>query len=140
MNRQIWRKRFFLAAPIFNLVLVTSGTVQVDEREIHGSWITYPIHEDDWFLTPAGGEPYALRWKSLSTDPLQTLHLHLSADLFARTVQQVVDRDPMHVMVQERTGFQDPLLAHLGLSLLVIPHYLLRVGPYLASNPASGDR
>jgi len=68
-------------------------------------------------LTPAGGEAYALRWKSLSTDPLQTLHLHLSADLFVRTVQQVVDRDPMRVMVQERTGFHDPLLAHLGLSL-----------------------
>ena len=65
-------------------------------------------------VTPAGGEPYALRWKSLSTDPLKTLHLHLSADLFARTVQQAVNRDPGRVMVQERTGFQDPLLAHLG--------------------------
>jgi AraC family transcriptional regulator len=107
----------FPGGPDIYLVLVTSGAVQVDERKIHGSWITYPIHEGNWFLTPAGGEPYALRWKSLSTDPLQTLHLHLSADLLARTVQQVVDRDPMRVMVQERTGFQDPLLAHLGLSL-----------------------
>jgi len=97
--------------------LVTSGYVQVDEQKIYGSWVTYTIHAGDWFLTPAGGEPYALRWKSLSTDPLKTLHLHLSADLFYRTVQQVVDRDPTRVMVQERTGFQDPLLAHLGLTL-----------------------
>lgn len=107
----------FPGGPDIHLVLVTSGAVQDDERKLHGPWMTYTIHEGDWFLTPAGGEPYALRWKSLSTDPLKTLHLHLSADLFARTVQQVVDRDPLRVMVQERTGFQDPLLAHLALSL-----------------------
>jgi AraC family transcriptional regulator len=41
----------------------------------------------------------------------------LSADLFARTVQQVVDRDPSRVMILERTGFQDQLLAHISLRL-----------------------
>jgi AraC family transcriptional regulator len=107
----------FPAGPDIYLVLVTSGTVQVDERKIYGSWVSYTIHEGDWYLTPADGEPYALRWKSLSSDPLKTLHLHLSADLFARTVQQVVDRDPSRVMVVERTGFQDPLLAQIGLNL-----------------------
>ena len=108
---------FFPGGPDIYLVLVTSGAVQVDERKIRGSWSTYPVREGDWFLTPADGEPYALRWRNLSTDPLKTLHLHLSADLFARTVQQVVDRDPMRVMLQERAGFQDPLLAHLAFSL-----------------------
>lgn len=107
----------FPGGPDIYLVLVTSGAVQVAERKIHGPWITYPVREGDWFLSPAYGEPYVLRWKSLSTDPLKTLHLHLSAALFARTVQQVVDRDPMQIMVQERTGFQDPLLAHLAFSL-----------------------
>jgi AraC family transcriptional regulator len=108
---------FFPGGPDVYLVLVTSGAVQVDERKIHGSQVTYLIHAGDWFLTPAGGEPYTLRWKSLSPDPLKTLHLHLNAALFSRTVQQVVDRDPIQVMVQERTGFQDPLLAHIALSL-----------------------
>jgi AraC family transcriptional regulator len=107
----------FPAGPDIYLVLVTSGSVQVDERKIHGPWVTYTIHEGDWFLTPADGEPYALRWKSLSSDPLKTLHLHLNANLFSRTVQQVLDRDPSRVMVLERTGFQDPLLANIGLSL-----------------------
>ncbi len=107
----------FPGGPDIYLVLVTSGTVQVDEREMDGPWITYPIREGDWFLTPAGGGPYALRWKSLSTDPLKTLHLHLNVDFFSRTAQQVVSHDPKHVIVHERTGFQDPLLTHLGLSL-----------------------
>lgn len=107
----------FPGGPDIYLILVTSGAVQVSERKIHGPWRTYPIHEGDWFLTPAAGEPYALRWKSLSTDPLTTIHLHLNADLFAQTVQRVTDHDPGQVAVQERTGLRDPLLAHLALSL-----------------------
>jgi AraC family transcriptional regulator len=105
------------AGPDIYLALVTSGTIQYYERSIDGPWMSYPIREGDWFLTPAGGEPYALRWKSLSSEPVETLHLHLSADLFSRTAQQVVDRDPTHIMVQERIGVRDPLLTHLGLSL-----------------------
>ena len=108
---------FFPGGSDIYLVLVTSGYVQVDERKIDGPWVTYSIHEGEWFLTPAGGEPYALRWKSLSTDPLKTLHLHLSADLFSRTVQQVADHDPTRVMVQEHTGLQDSLMTSIALSL-----------------------
>ncbi len=99
------------------LVLVTGGAVQVDQRKLQSSWITHRIHEGDWFLTPPAGEPYALRWKSLSTNPIRTLHLHLNADLFSRTVQQVGDRDPARISVLDSTGFQDPLLANIGLSL-----------------------
>lgn len=107
----------FPGGPDIYLVLVTSGYVQVDERTVNGPWETYPIHKGNWFLTPAGGEPYVLRWKSLSSDPLTTLHLHVNTDLFSQTVQHVVDRDPKHVILQEQTGFQDPFLAHLGLTL-----------------------
>lgn len=107
----------FPAGPDIYLVLVTSGAAQIDERDLHGSWFTYPIHEGDWFLTPPGGEPYALRWKSLSADPLKTLQLHLSTELFSRTMQQIVDHDPTRVMLLDRTGFQDPLLAQIGLNL-----------------------
>lgn len=107
----------FPAGPDIYLSLVTSGTIQYYERRIDGPWVSYPIREGDWFLTPAGGEPYALRWKSLSSEPLETLHLHLSSDLFFRTVQQVIDCDPAHIMIQERIGVRDPLLTQLGLSL-----------------------
>ncbi len=107
----------FPGGPDIYLVLVTGGYVQVDERKIDGLWTTYPIHKGDWFLTPAGGEPYSLRWKSLSSDPLTTLHLHVNADLFYQTVQHVVERDPKHVILREQTGFQDAFLAHLGLVL-----------------------
>lgn len=108
---------FFPGGPDLYLVLITSGTVRVDERKIYSSWKTSSLQKGDWFLTPPGGEPYTLRWKSLSSDPLETLHLHLSADLFARTVRHAVKHGPTHVMVQELTGFRDPLLMQLALSL-----------------------
>ncbi len=108
---------FFPAGPDIYLVLVTGGSIRVDERKIDGPWSTYTIHPGDWFLTPAASEPYALRWHNLDADPIMTLHLHLNADLFLRTVQQVTNRDPARVLVQDLTGFQDPLLAHIGLTL-----------------------
>src|ERR1700704_5553837 len=57
-----WGETFFPTGPDIYLLLVTSGAVQLDEREMYGPWMTYPIHAGDWFLTPPGGEPYALRW------------------------------------------------------------------------------
>jgi AraC family transcriptional regulator len=113
----ILEETLFPGGPDIYLVLVTSGHVAASERKIGGPWTTYDIHAGDWYLTPAGGEPYALRWKCLSDEPLKTLHLHLSADLFARTAQQVTDHDPARMMVVERSGLQDPLLTHIGLSL-----------------------
>ncbi len=107
----------FPGGPDIYLVLVTSGHIQVDERMIGGSSTTYEIRAGDWFLTPPGGEPYILRWKTLSPDPLTTLHLHVNADLFSQTVRQVVNRDPARILIQDQTGFQDPLLAQIGLSL-----------------------
>ncbi len=113
----ILEETLFPGGPDIYLVMVTSGHVEASERKIGGPWTTYDIHAGDWYLTPAGGEPYALRWKCLSDEPLKTLHLHLSANLFAETVQQVVDRDPARVAIMERSGLQDPLLTHIGLNL-----------------------
>ncbi len=107
----------FPGGPDIYLVLVTSGYIRVDERKVDGPWISYPIHAGDWFLSPAGGEPYMLRWKSLSSEPLTTLHLHLNADLFFRSMQLVEKRDATHVQVHELTGFQDGLLTSMALSL-----------------------
>jgi AraC family transcriptional regulator len=130
---------FFPGGPDIYLVLVTSGYVRVDERRIDGPWVSYPIHTGDWFLSPAGGEPYALRWQSLSSEPLTTLHIHLNADIFFRSLQQLEKRDPVRVQVQELTGFQDPLLTSVALSLqqeLQQPASSIMVGQLYAETAA----
>jgi AraC family transcriptional regulator len=100
-----------------HLVLMTSGAMQFESREKAGSWDVVPIHEGDLFLTPGGGDPYELRWRSLACAPIEALHLHLSADLFARSAEQLADRDPMRLSLKELSGFRDPLLAQMGLAL-----------------------
>jgi len=100
-----------------HLVLVTQGAMHIESREVNGSWEAASIHAGDLFLTPGDGEPYELRWRSLSCEPIQALHLHLNADLFARSTEQVADRDPTHLTLKELSGFRDPLLAQIGLAL-----------------------
>ncbi len=43
--------------------------------------------------------------------------MRLSKDLLARTVEEVADYDPACLAVEERSGFQDPLLMQIGLAL-----------------------
>ncbi|MBV9893933.1 MAG: helix-turn-helix transcriptional regulator [Chloroflexi bacterium] len=100
-----------------HLVLMTSGAMQFECREKDGSWEAVPIHEGDLFLTPGGGDAYELRWRSLARAPIEALHLHLSRDLFARSAEQVADRDPARLTLKELSGFRDPLLTEMGLAL-----------------------
>ncbi len=105
------------ATPSTSLVLVTRGTMHMEQRLLNGPWIAQHIRQGDLFLKPGGTGPYELRWSSLSPEPLQTLHLHLSQDLLARTAEEVADRDPAHLVLVGRSGFQDPLLTQIGLAL-----------------------
>ncbi|MBV9230095.1 MAG: helix-turn-helix transcriptional regulator, partial [Chloroflexi bacterium] len=50
-------------------------------------------------------------------EPIQALHLHLSADLFARSAEHVAERDPARITLKELSGFRDPLLAQMGWAL-----------------------
>jgi AraC family transcriptional regulator len=61
-----------------------------------------------------GGE---LRWKSLGSGAMQTLHLHLSKDLLVRAAEELADSDPAHLTLIGRTGFRDPLLTQIGFAL-----------------------
>jgi AraC family transcriptional regulator len=58
-----------------------------------------------------------VRWWNLTNAPTQTFHLSLSRELFARTAEEVVDRDPDRLSLVGRAGFQDPLLMQIGFTL-----------------------
>src|SRR5258708_509676 len=105
------------AVPDTSLVLVTQGAMYMEQRLLNGPWRGQHIRQGDLFLKPGGGGPYELRWRSLSPEPLQTLHLHLNTHLLARTAEEVADRDPARLALIGRSGFQDPLLTQIGLAL-----------------------
>ena len=104
-------------SPDILLTLTISGTAYVEARTRNGPWASSTIHVGDLSLTPGDGVPYELRWKRLSTEPIHTLYLHLSQHVFAQAVEELADRDPTRLMLQDCLGFQDPLLSQLSLAL-----------------------
>lgn len=103
--------------PEIALVLQTRGTMLLEQRRRNGSWKTQLIRQGDLILKPGGVVTNEVRWKSLSSQPMQTLHIYLKHDLFSRTAQEATNRDPARLALFGRAGFQDPLLAQIGLAL-----------------------
>ncbi len=82
-----------------------------------GSWQTHHLRQGDLMLTPNESPPSELRWKCLTVEPTQTLHLHLSTDLLARTAEEVAGSNVAHPALGGRDAFQDWLLMQLGFAL-----------------------
>ncbi len=103
--------------PDIALVLLARGAMLMEHRRVNGSWKALPIRQGDLFLKPGGGVTNELRWRSLSSEPMQTLHMYLNNDLLSRTAEEMADRDPARLALIGRLGFQDPLLMQIGLAL-----------------------
>ncbi|EFH82669.1 AraC family transcriptional regulator [Ktedonobacter racemifer] len=103
--------------PHIPLVLFAGGAMYMERRSVNGPWKGGIIRAEDLMLAPDGSVSSELRWNGLTSEPTQTLHLHLSKDLFARTVEEVADCDPARLTLIGRSGFQDPLLTQIGLAL-----------------------
>ncbi|HEV2659042.1 MAG TPA: AraC family transcriptional regulator [Ktedonobacteraceae bacterium] len=84
---------------------------------MNSSWRGLHMHQGDLSLRSGKRPPYELRWKGLSSEPTQTIHLHLSKELISRTAEEMGGCDPAHLALVERIGFQDPLLTQIGLAL-----------------------
>ena len=105
------------AVPEVSLILLTSGQMLMEHLTSRGSWNGQALRQGDLMLRPGGSPIGEVRWRSLSPDPMQTLHIHLDSRLLGRTAEEVAERDPAHLTLYGRSGFQDPLLAQIGLAL-----------------------
>lgn len=52
--------------------------MRLAQRHPHGSWRALDIGQGDLILRAPTGTAHEVRWKSHSSTPAQTLHLHLS--------------------------------------------------------------
>lgn len=59
-----------------------------------------------------------LRWRALSTEPLERLELHLPAGTTARLGEELWDRDPTRVQFPDALATTDPLLRQTMIGLL----------------------
>ncbi|HZR44732.1 MAG TPA: AraC family transcriptional regulator [Ktedonobacteraceae bacterium] len=100
-----------------SLVLVARGSLHVEQRPVNGPWSGQTFHQGDLLLQPGSTTSTELHWKCLSSEPLHLLYIHLSQDLLARTAQELTKHDPARLDLVSHFGFQDPLLAQIGLTL-----------------------
>ena len=105
------------AQPDLSLVLFAGGAMHLEQRRTAGPWKGQHVRQGDLILTPQGAPPYEVRWQSLTARPTQTLHLHLSKDVLARTAEEVAGLDASRLEVVGRPSLQDPLLMQIGFAL-----------------------
>lgn len=105
------------AAPVTSLALITSGAMRIGLRGIHSPWRELDVRQGDLILNPGGSEANEVRWSSISSEPLQTLQVHLSQNLVARTAEEVAGYDLSRLTWIGYPGFQDPLLTQILLAL-----------------------
>ena len=103
--------------PHIPLVLLMGGAMYMERRPVNGAWRGKLIRSEDLMLMPGGSAASELRWKSLTSEAMQTLHLLLSKDLFVHAAEEMVGSDPARLALVARSGFQDPLLTQIGLAL-----------------------
>lgn len=61
------------------------------------------------FLRRAG-EPAELEWRSITEEPVETAHLHLSSALLQQVAESAADRDPARVQLINAFACRDPVI------------------------------
>ncbi|HEY5894480.1 MAG TPA: AraC family transcriptional regulator [Chthoniobacterales bacterium] len=91
------------------LLWVTSGEVEVQERETDGPWITSRVKKGSFFLT-AAGSPYDCRWRTLTPEPFEFMMVLLGLPLLQRAMEDVFGADAIHTQLRDVSGFTDATL------------------------------
>jgi len=100
-----------------SLILFAGGAMRIEQRYANSSWQVVSIHQEDLILRPGMDTPYEVRWKNLSSVPTRTLHLRLSKELLLHAAEEVMGYSTTRHPLENRSGFQDPLLTQIGLAL-----------------------
>jgi AraC family transcriptional regulator len=103
--------------PDISLIMFAGGPMLMGQRSLDGDWREMRMEQGDLALRPGGGAAYEMRWKGLSNEPMQTLHVQLDKDLVLRTAHELAGSNPNQLAIVGRAGFQDPLLAQVGFAL-----------------------
>ncbi|CAE6728012.1 HTH-type transcriptional activator RhaS [Paraburkholderia domus] len=100
-----------LEAPgLQDVTLMTLGSgAEHLERNLNGRWESADLRVGDvWFVPPV---PISWRWRSLSDEPLSTVHLHLERSLIDSVADQMELDGSRELSLGDAMQFHDPLIA-----------------------------
>ena len=88
------------------LAWITSGEVDFQEREDGQPWLTNRIQKGSFFLT-TGGNPYQVRWRSVSDEPFETMLVFLELPVLQRALEEVFGDDAERASLRDASAFDD---------------------------------
>lgn len=102
-----------LEAPgLQDVTLMTLGSgAEHLERNVNGRWESAELRMGDvWFVPPV---PISWRWRSISDEPLSTVHLHLERSLIDSVADQMELGGSRELTLGDAMQFHDPLVAEM---------------------------
>jgi AraC family transcriptional regulator len=91
------------------LIWVISGEVEFQEREANGSWFTTQVKKGSFWLS-MGGSPYDCRWRTLTSEPFEIMHVLIGLPILERALEEVFGADAIHAQLRDVSGFSDATL------------------------------
>ena len=91
------------------LAWTTSGEVDFQEREGKRPWVTHRLRKGSFFLT-SGGAPYDVRWKSVGSEPFESMAVFLDLPLLRRAFEELFGAEAPHVRLRDSSAFTDETL------------------------------
>jgi AraC family transcriptional regulator len=90
------------------LMTLASGAEHL-ERNLNGRWESADLRVGDvWFVPSA---PISWRWRSISDEPLSTVHLHIERSLIDSVADQMELGGSRELSLGDAMQFRDPLVA-----------------------------
>jgi len=94
------------------LIWITSGEIEVEERETDGPWIKSLIKKHSFFLTTAGA-PYDCKWRALTAEPFEFMMVLIALPVIQKALEEVYGSDSARAQLGDFSGFTDPTLDFL---------------------------
>ncbi|VVD32119.1 DNA-binding domain-containing protein, AraC-type [Paraburkholderia dioscoreae] len=90
------------------LMTLASGAEHL-ERNLNGRWESADLRVGDvWFVPPV---PISWRWRSISDEPLSTVHLHIERSLIDSVADQMELGGSRELSLGDAMQFRDPVVA-----------------------------
>jgi len=90
------------------LMTLASGAEHL-ERNLNGRWESAELRVGElWYVPPA---PISWRWRSISDEPLSTVHLHIERGLIDSVADQMELDGSRELSLGDAMQFKDPLVA-----------------------------
>lgn len=94
------------------LIWQISGHVICSDRDLGGPWNSHEVRQGDLFLT-ASSDPYELKWKAVTDDPVIVMHVTVGLPLLAAAVRELDGPGARIPLLREFNAVQDTTITSL---------------------------